>query len=174
MNLSSEPRLEGVKGWTEIKLVQHLIGCKSFVSGDPTGDRLRVRYFKRESDEALMARVWFGPEAEGPPGFAHGGALAAALDEAMGGAVWMAGHPAVSVQLTTKNYRPVPLGSVANIEAKVARVEGRKIYTAGHIFGDDDNTFCEGDAMYIELDRSRYGDAIANVEDKIKGVGSPV
>jgi hypothetical protein len=33
------------------------------------------------------------------PGYAHGGSVAAALDEAMGGAAWWAGHQSVAARL---------------------------------------------------------------------------
>jgi acyl-coenzyme A thioesterase PaaI-like protein len=162
------PNLAGERDWIEIRLIQHIIGCKSFVSGDPEGERLRVRYFRRQDDQTILGRVWFGPESEGPPGYVHGGALAAILDEAMGGAVWVAGHPALSVRLTTQNYRPMPLHTVATFEAKVERVSGRKIYTKGHIYRDDGHTYCEGEALYVELDREQYGEEIADIEARVR------
>ena len=65
-------------------------GGGSFVEGDPQGDRLRIRMFVRESDCRLLSKVWFGPQAEGPPGHAHGGSQAAILDHTMGVAAWVA------------------------------------------------------------------------------------
>ncbi|MCP4677591.1 MAG: PaaI family thioesterase [Deltaproteobacteria bacterium] len=166
--MTSNPDLGPREGWTEVQLVQHVLGCKSFVSGDPTGDRLRVRYYRRDEDGSLLGRVWFGPEAEGPPGFVHGGALAAVLDEALGGVAWMSGHPVVSVRLSTKNLRPLPLDSIVTVEARVERVQGSKVYTAGSIFDDAGNKYSEGESLYIELNRNRYGDAIADVEKKFQ------
>ena len=49
---------------------------RSFVNDDRPNDRLRVAYFRAGGEKALYARAWFGPGAEGPPGFAHGGAVA--------------------------------------------------------------------------------------------------
>ena len=65
-----------------------------FVSGDPDGNRFRVRYY-RDRERHLHARIWFGPETEGPPGNAHGGSVAAVMDEALGLAAWAAGYPIV-------------------------------------------------------------------------------
>jgi len=56
------------EGWTPIEPLVSVGTGRSFVSGDPEGDRLRVRYFRRARDGALVGRVWFGPGAEGPPG----------------------------------------------------------------------------------------------------------
>jgi len=52
---------------------------RSFVSGDPDGNRLRAKYFIREKDSHIIGHVWFGPGSEGPPGFAHGGSISAVL-----------------------------------------------------------------------------------------------
>ena len=41
-------------------------GHVSFVSPGESGKRLRIAYFRRPSDEALVGRAWFGPETEGP------------------------------------------------------------------------------------------------------------
>lgn len=90
----------------------------SFVSGDPFGNRIRVRYFKRERDGALVGKVWFGPGAEGPPGHAHGGSMAAVLDEALGAAAWMSGHPVVAAKLVTVFRRMLPLGTSCFLKLK--------------------------------------------------------
>ena len=48
-----------------------------------------IHYFRTGPDRSLRAKVLFGPGTQGPPGHAHGGSMAAVLDEAMGGAAWM-------------------------------------------------------------------------------------
>src|SRR5258708_1464459 len=111
-------------------------GRGSFVSGDPEGDTLRVAYFRRAGDRRLVGRAWFGPGSAGPPGHAHGGSMAAVLDEAMGAAAWMAGHKVVAVQLDTSFRRMLPLGTDAWLEAWVERAEERKVWTAGRLFDD--------------------------------------
>lgn len=72
-------------GWTPVTPTQ-AVSAGTFVSGDPGGNRLRVRYFRRDNDGALLAKVWFGPGTQGPPGHAHGGSMASILDEAMAAA----------------------------------------------------------------------------------------
>lgn len=91
-------------GWTPIEPLESVGTGRSFVSGEPSGDRLRVRYYRRERDRALVGKIWFGPGAEGPPGHAHGGSMAAVLDEAMGAGAWLAGHAVVAAKLTI-NFR---------------------------------------------------------------------
>jgi acyl-coenzyme A thioesterase PaaI-like protein len=139
------PDLAPPPGWEPLDTLPQ----RSFVSGDPDGDRLRVRYYCR--DTALLARVWFGPEAEGPPGHAHGGAMAAVLDEAMGFAAWLAGHPVVAARLTTDFRRMLPLGTVCTVEPAVERIEGRKVHVAARILGPGGTVYAEGEAIFVGL-----------------------
>ena len=141
----ASPDLSASPGWTPIDAFPQ----RSFVSGDPDGDRLRVQYYERDS--ALLARVWFGPEAEGPPGHAHGGALAAVIDEAMGYAAWLAGHPVVAARLTTDFRRMLPLGTVCTVEPVVERVDGRKVHVAARIAGPDGTVYAEGSEIFVGL-----------------------
>ena len=86
--------LSGEPGW-EFFDAPALVGeTLRFVSGDQTGNRFRMKYF-RDRQSHLVARVWFGPVTEGPPDHAHGGSIAAVLDEVLGLAAWAAGHRVV-------------------------------------------------------------------------------
>ncbi len=129
-----------------------LAGGGAFVSGDPQSDRLRVRYFPRQHDNVLVALVWFGPGTEGPPGHAHGGSVASALDEAMGGAAWHAGLPVVAARLTIDFREMVPIGIEATIEARIDRVDGRKVRTRGRLTDGAGRVYAEGEGLFIVLE----------------------
>lgn len=124
---------------------------RSFVSGDPGGNRLRVAYFRRERDGVLLARVWFGRGAEGPPGYAHGGSVAAVLDEAMGAAAWVAGHPSIAARIAVDFRHFVPLGLDGLIEAWVDGVDGRKITTRARLLDGDGRALAEGGGLFVKL-----------------------
>jgi acyl-coenzyme A thioesterase PaaI-like protein len=154
------PALDAPAGWRA--LVTHPVGAviaqfldRSYVAGDPDGDRLRVRYFWRASagePAALAARAWFGPRAEGPPGHAHGGAMASVLDEAMGLAVWLAHRPAVAAHLETDFRKPIPLGSTVTAETTVGPAEGSgKAAATARLVGDDGTVYAEGSALFVLL-----------------------
>ncbi|MBW8876651.1 MAG: PaaI family thioesterase [Acidobacteria bacterium] len=156
----SAPEVTPEPGWRPIeppRLERGTPGGRSFVSGDPQGDRLRVCYFWRGGERPLVGRAWFGPGAEGPPGYAHGGSMAAVLDEAMGAAAWTAGHKVVAVQLDTSFRRMLPLGTDALLEAWVEGVEGRKVRTAGRLVGEAGEVFAEAKALFVTLDAERFG-----------------
>jgi acyl-coenzyme A thioesterase PaaI-like protein len=152
VDLSLEP------GWSEFPAAQGMGGHRSFVSGDPHGDRLRARYYRRDADNAWVGKVWFGPGAEGPPEHAHGGSTAAVLDEAMGGAVWMAGHLALAAQVTIRYKNMLPLETVAVVEAWVSGTEGRKVHAQGKLLGPDGQTYCESEGIYVKLDDRQLGE----------------
>ncbi len=152
---TTPPPVRAEPGWQPLDPFRIEGGRGSFVSGDPEGDTLRVAYFRRESDGRLVGRAWFGPGTAGPPGHAHGGSMAAVLDEAMGAAAWMAGHIAVAVHLETEFRAMLPLGTDATLEAWVERREGRKVWTAGNLRGDDGTLYADARALFLRLDADK-------------------
>lgn len=153
---TSAPIVVPEPGWTPVQPFRLEGGRGSFVSGEPEGDRLRVRYFVRGGDGRLVGRAWFGPGAQGPPGHAHGGSIAAVLDEAMGAAAWLAGHLVVAVRLDTSFRKMLPLGTDALLEAWVEAVDGRKIRAHGRLLGADGELFSEADGLFVEIDGERF------------------
>jgi acyl-coenzyme A thioesterase PaaI-like protein len=150
------PEVVPEPGWIPVKPFRLEGGRGSFVTGEPEGDRLRVRYFRRESDGRLMGRAWFGPGAQGPPGHAHGGSIAAVLDEAMGAAAWLEGHLVVAVQLNTSFRTMLPLGTDAYLEAWVEGVDGRKVQAHGRLYTPEGAAFAEAEGLFLEIDRERF------------------
>ncbi|WP_320056123.1 PaaI family thioesterase [Desulfuromonas thiophila] len=119
-----------------------LVGASlRFVSGEPDGNRYRVRYY-RDAHQQLQARVWFGPETEGPPGHAHGGSMAAVMDEVLGLAAWAAGHAIVVGNLNVSFRTLLPLETVVTVESAVVSAQGRKVLVEGRIR--------QGDTVYVE------------------------
>lgn len=143
-------------GWEPFAALGAVGLTRSFVSGDPDGDRLRVRYFRRVADGGLIGRVWFGPGAEGPPGHVHGGAMAAVLDEAMGASAWVAGHAVLAANITIQFREMLPLQSIVTVEVGVTNVNGRKVTTRGRLVGADGVTHAEGEGLFIELGAARF------------------
>jgi acyl-coenzyme A thioesterase PaaI-like protein len=134
-----------------------------FVSGDDSGTRFRLRYYKDPDEPQCMhGKVWFGPGAEGPPNHAHGGSQAAMLDEAAGMAAWGAGIPVVAATLTTHFKRMLPLGKVIELESHVVARQGRRVTIEAKLF-DCDVVYAtaEGLFMVISEDMGRRLDAVA-------------
>jgi acyl-coenzyme A thioesterase PaaI-like protein len=145
-----EVDLSGEPDWTLFDAPALVGDSLRFVSGDPDGDRFRIRYY-RDGDQHLHARIWFGPETEGPPGHAHGGSIAAVMDEALGLAAWAEGYPVVVGNLNVSFRAMLPLQKVVTLESRVVSVEGRKVMVHGRIFCDEETTYAEGQCLCITL-----------------------
>ena len=142
--------LEGEKGWEPFDAPSLVGNSLRFVSGEPEGERFRVAYYKNR-DDALVARVWFGPETEGPPGHAHGGAMAAVLDEVLGLAAWAAGHPIVVGNLNIDFRQLLPLLTVMQVDSEIVRVDGRKVMVHGRIVDAEGTVYAEADCLCINI-----------------------
>ena len=114
-----ESHLDPELGWTHVDIPGHQNRTRTFISDDPDSDRLRIRYYCRDLDGRLVAKVWFGSCTEGPPGHAHGGSIAAVLDEAMGIAVSLTGRTALTGKLTVRFRELLPVNNIAIVETEV-------------------------------------------------------
>ena len=144
--------LSGEAGWLPFDAPALVGDSLRFVSGDTHGDRFRARYY-RDAELHLHARFWLGPEAEGPPGHAHGGAVAAVMDEALGLAAWAAGYPIVVGNLNVSFRNMLPLQQVVTVESRVVSAEGRKVMVHGRIFCGE-TTFAEAQCLCITIPNS--------------------
>ncbi|MGM0555816.1 MAG: PaaI family thioesterase [Myxococcota bacterium] len=148
--------LSGGPGMQPAELLHLKLGRSFLVGPHLDEDIIKLRWYVREDDGALIGKVWWGPGAQGPPGHAHGGSMAAVLDEALGSACWVAGHSVVAAELTTNFKKMLPLEDVYTAEAWVESVDGRKIRPRGRIIDDDGNVYAEGRGVFITLDRDRF------------------
>ena len=100
-----------------------------FICGPENPEGLGLTFFQDVAGNRVVADLTIPLKCQGPPGFAHGGLLAAVLDEAMGKAAWLAGHRAYAAHLEFDYRKPVPVGAAARFVAWVDRSEGRKAFT---------------------------------------------
>jgi acyl-coenzyme A thioesterase PaaI-like protein len=131
---------------------------KSFVSGDPDPIRLVVRYWVRKTDQHFLGRAYFGPHAEGPPGHAHGGSMAALLDEAMGLCSWSAGHPVLAANINVRFLKSMALNKVVEVHAWIDKVQGRKISVRAEIRGENRERYTESSGLFVVLSHERLAE----------------
>jgi len=81
----------------------------------------------RREDGVVAGRFFVKQDHQGPPGQAHGGILATALDEAMALLVHDQGVHALTTGLEIRLRAPAPVGAFVDVEARVERREGRRI-----------------------------------------------
>jgi acyl-coenzyme A thioesterase PaaI-like protein len=103
---------------------------------------------------------------QGPPGFVHGGASAAVLDEAMGLAIWQAGYRVVTVNLMIDYRKPVPLGEPILIRGAMSGKAKRRIEASGEILLPDKSVAVFAKGIYVEDAHFLDQDVIPDFESK--------
>jgi acyl-coenzyme A thioesterase PaaI-like protein len=85
----------------------------------------------------VEGRFFVKQDHQGPPGYAHGGVIATALDEAMALLVHGMGVHAVTRRLEVDLLGPVPVGSFGTVTARVDEREGRQLTLSAELSGED-------------------------------------
>jgi acyl-coenzyme A thioesterase PaaI-like protein len=118
---------------------------------NPVAPPVRVAVVEGDAGRPEIAgQANFGFAYEGPPTCVHGGVIAELLDEVLGAANIVAGHPAMTGTLTVRYRKPTPLNTDLRVEARFVRVDGRKVYTWGGVYAGDVLT-AEADGIFIEV-----------------------
>jgi acyl-coenzyme A thioesterase PaaI-like protein len=111
----------------------NLFGLQLELDGD--GERVRGRFFVKQ-------------DHQGPPGYAHGGIVAAALDEAMALALHADGLDARTRRIELDLLAPAPVGAFVEVEAAVDRRDGRRIHTRA-VAREGDTVVAEAVADFV-------------------------
>ena len=75
----------------------------------------------------VSGRFFVKQDHQGPPGFAHGGVIACALDEVMALCVHDEGRLAMTGRLEVDFRAPAPVGTFVRVAARVTGGEGRTL-----------------------------------------------
>lgn len=169
---AAAPTVVAEDGWEPVEPLRIEGGRGSFVSGDADGDTLRLAYFRRragagEASDRLVGRAWFGPGSQGPPGHAHGGAMAAVLDECMGAAAWMNGYAVVAAHVEVDFRNMLPLGTDTWFEAWVESVDGRKVDCRARVYArgadGEEHPFASSSGLFLTLPMERFRELLDEV-----------
>ena len=98
-------------------------------------------------------RFFVKQDHQGPPGYAHGGVIATALDEAMALLVHGEGIHALTRRLEIDLLGPVPIGTFAAIEAWIESREGGRLALEARIHGDgsDERPLARATGLFVEI-----------------------
>jgi uncharacterized protein (TIGR00369 family) len=108
--------------------------------------------FLRSHEGKYVAKFTFSERHQGPPSIAHGGAIAALLDEAVTAAVaHEVGFPAFTVQLDISYRAPVYLNTEVTIVGQVLNVEGRKVFVQAQVILPDGTIATEAKGLFIRI-----------------------
>jgi acyl-coenzyme A thioesterase PaaI-like protein len=120
-------------------------------SANPMGMAARLW---REGDEAVLTTT-LGPAFEGAPGRAHGGIVAALIDETMGMVLSITSTPAFTGQLSVTYRGPTPLGEPLEVRARMAYRTHRKMTITAEL-RTGGRLLAEAEALFISVDAARF------------------
>jgi acyl-coenzyme A thioesterase PaaI-like protein len=122
-------------------LIKHHDGC--FGCGLVELDR---------SSEGVAGSFTIRPEHQGPPGFAHGGIMATALDEAMALLLQDRGIYALTTGLDVRLRAATPVGTVVDLTAWIEKEEGRRLHLRARAGGGDPETeFATAGGVFVRV-----------------------
>lgn len=102
----------------------------------------------------MIGRCTLGPQHEGPHLYGHGGISAMLLDQILGHAVAAAGAIGVTIELSTRYLRPVPLGVPLLLWAEAAGGDGERTSARGVLAtaADPSTPLVEADGRFRKLE----------------------
>lgn len=104
----------------------------------------------RDGDE-IRGRVTFDEHHSGAPAFAHGGAVATALDDCLGFLLYIVGEPAVTARLEVNYRKPVTLRTEYTLHARCTGREGRKISATVEMRTADGTLAAEANGLFVTV-----------------------
>jgi|JI10StandDraft_1071094.scaffolds.fasta_scaffold1117217_1 acyl-coenzyme A thioesterase PaaI-like protein len=90
--------------------------------------------------DRVRGKANLGLTFQGPPGRVHGGVLAAMLDVLLAKTQDLSGTMGVTGTLNIRFIRATPLKTDIDMEARILRIEGRKLYCEGRFFVNGEAT----------------------------------
>ena len=118
--------------------------------------RFGLRHVRLHDDGAVHADVVCSTAFEGAPGMAHGGWIAAVLDEITGFLTILQAGFAVTANLRVDFKRPVPLDEMlALIAREESSIDGRWHVRGELRHASSDALLASADAVYVQRD-ARY------------------
>src|SRR5437870_11500899 len=97
-----------------------------FVCGPDNMAGMHLKFTYDKKRKRFVCRFRLEERYTGPPGYCHGGIIAAILDEAMGKVNKLQQVIAMTAQMTVDYVRPVPLNKLLRVESWQVSSENRK------------------------------------------------
>jgi acyl-coenzyme A thioesterase PaaI-like protein len=102
------------------------------------------------ADGGVGGRFFVKQDHQGPPGYAHGGIMATALDEAMSLLAHHVGTYPLTASLSVDLRAPAAVGTFVEVVAEVVSVEGRRL-TLRATASNEGVVLAEGTAVCVEV-----------------------
>src|SRR3954447_6500689 len=109
---------------------------------------------ERRAEGGVAGRFFVKQDHQGPPGYAHGGVIATALDEAMSLLVHERGQLALTGRLEVDLLAPAAVGTYVLVEADADGASGRRIEIEAAASDDAGNPLAKARGTFVEIDSS--------------------
>jgi acyl-coenzyme A thioesterase PaaI-like protein len=110
----------------------------------------------RKVGEEIHTTYTFSPKHSGAPGIAHGGTVAALVDDVCGFLLFVVQAPAVTRKLEVEYLKPVLVGVAYDLVAKVERFEGRKLFVSCEGRNPEGVLTFRGGGLFLVVDVSHF------------------
>jgi acyl-coenzyme A thioesterase PaaI-like protein len=103
----------------------------------------------------VEGRFFVKQDHQGVPGQAHGGVLAAALDETMALLIWSEERFAVTRRLEVDLLAPAPVGTFVMVNAELVESEGRTLRLRASASSEDGSELAVARGVFVRADGPR-------------------
>jgi len=107
-------------------------------------------------DGSIAGRFFVKQDHQGPPGYAHGGILATALDEAMALLVHDSGVHAFTTGLEIRLRAPAPVGAFVDVVATLESREERRLELSA-VATSEGVEVATARGVFVEVERPQPG-----------------
>lgn len=111
--------------------------------------------------EELRATYTFSAKHAGAPGIAHGGTVAALVDDLCGFSLFVIRAAAVTRKLEVEYLKPVLVGVPYDVVGRVDRQEGRKVWVTAEGTSPEGVLTFRGTALFITVELSHFDQGTA-------------
>jgi acyl-coenzyme A thioesterase PaaI-like protein len=101
----------------------------------------------------VEGRFFVKQDHQGVPGYAHGGVLAAALDEAMALLLYAEDKLAVTRRLEVDLLAPAPVGAFVRVEAELEDSDARSVRLRASAAGEDGRELAVARGVFVRAER---------------------
>ena len=101
------------------------------------------------SGEGVEGRFFVKQDHQGPPGYAHGGVIATALDEAMALLLFDRGTFALTRRLEVDLKAPAPVGTFVQVSARLESERGRTLELSAEAAGEDGRRLAAAKGTFV-------------------------
>ena len=105
----------------------------------------------------VVADYAFTDRHSGAPGIAHGGTVAALIDDLLGYALFVVREPGVTRRLEVDYLRPVLIGTTYQVRGRIDRRDGRKVFTSGEATAPDGTVAVRAKGLFLVVPLAHFG-----------------